>query len=70
MSHKSVLQECPARVSRRVTQVSHESVPQERSTRVPPTRVLKSVWATVFESVFAFGFVGSVLFQKIRYITM
>ena len=44
-----------------MTKVSHESVPQERSTRVSPTRVSKNVWAFVFEYVFAFGFVGSIL---------
>ena len=49
-------------VSHRVTKVSHESVPQERSTRVSPTRVSKNVWALVFEYVFALGFVSSILY--------
>ena len=40
--------------------VSHESVPEERSTRVSPTRV--SIWAFAFEYVLAFGFVGSSMF--------
>ena len=48
--HKSVLQECPARVSQRVTKVSRESVPQERSTRVSPTRVSPTMFGCLFSS--------------------
>ena len=62
VSHKSVLQECPARVCHIVTKMSHESVPQERSRSVSPKRMSKDVWAFVFERMFAFGFVGSILF--------
>ena len=57
----SVLQECP-------TRVSYKSVPQECPTRVSyksvqqecPTRV--SFGHISFSNVFAFGFVGSILF--------
>ena len=62
MSYRSVPREFPTRVSRRVMKVSHESVPQEPSTGVSPARVSKHVWAFVLEYVFAFGFVGSILF--------
>ena len=70
LSHKSVPQECP-------TRVSYKSVPQECPTRVPfrsilqecPVRVShKSVLQEChldicsFSNVFAFGFVGSILF--------
>ena len=55
-------------MSHRVTKVSHESVPQERSTRVSPTRVSKNVWAFVFEYVFAFGFVDSICFFFLRFL--
>ena len=74
MSYKSVPEECPTRVSR----VSHKSVPQEshKSKSVPqecPTRVSQksvpqecptrvSFGHTSFSNVFAFGFVGSILF--------
>ena len=64
VSHKSVAQECGARVPRTVstrvsyksvaqecpTRVSHESVPQECFTRVSPTGVSNNVWAFVFEA--------------------
>ena len=77
LSYKSVLQECPARVSyksvaqvatvsviqgvpQECTRVSHkgfrnECVLQECPAKVSPTRV--------FEYVFAFGFVGSILLE-------
>ena len=59
MSYKSVLQE--------YTRVSHKGfrkdcVLQECPTKVSATRVSKIVWVFVFEYVFAFGFVGSILF--------
>ena len=75
MSHKSVLQECPTRVSYKSvlqecpTRVSYKSVPEESPTRVSykrrvpqecPTRV--SFGHISFSNAFAFGFVGSILF--------
>ena len=78
MSYKSVLQECPRRVSHKSvlqecpTRVSHQSVPQECPRRVShksslqecPTRVSqKSVPRECPTRVFAFGFVGSILFK-------
>ena len=74
VSHKSVLQECPARVTHKSVpqefpaRVTHKSVPQECPTRVSqksvpqecPTRV--SFGHISFSNVFAFGFVGSILF--------
>ena len=73
VSHKSVLQRvshksgCQTRFPTRV----HKSVPQrfpkecvlqECPTKVFPTRGVKNCWAFVFECVFTFGFVGSILF--------
>ena len=74
VSHKSVPQECPIRVSHKSvlqespTRVSYKSDPQECPTRVSqksvpqecPTRV--SFGHISFWIVFAFGFVGSILF--------
>ena len=73
VSYKSVSQECP-------TRVFHKGVPQECptsdikecatsilqecTTRVSPTRVSKIVWVFFCEYVFAFGFVGSMLFDQ------
>ena len=65
LSHKSFQQECPKRVSRK-------SAPQECPSRAPRTKVsYKSVpqecqtkFGFVFERVFAFGFVGSILFFR------
>ena len=76
VSHKNVLQECPARVSHksechtRCPTRARKSVPQRFPKRMCPTRVphksvsyksSKLVWVFVFESVFEFGFVGSIL---------
>ena len=69
VSYKSVPQECPTRVSviqgvpQECTRVSHKGFPkecvlQECPTNVFPTRVF------VFEYVFAFGFVGSILLNR------
>ena len=49
-----VSQKCPTRLSDRVL--------RECCARVSPTRVSKIVWVFVFEYVFAFGFMGSILF--------
>ena len=81
VSHKSVLQECPTRVSQMSvlqecpTRVSYKSVPQEcyKSVlqSVPqecPTRV--SFGHISFSNVFAFGFVGSILFAPRGYIPL
>ena len=57
VSHKSFLLECPTRVSRK-------SVPQEFPTRVSHKSVLQECHLDIcsFSNVFAFGFVGSILF--------
>ena len=78
VSYKSVSQECPTRVSHKSvpqecpTGVSYKSVPQEFPTRVAHKSVLQSVPQECptrvsfghisFSIVFAFGFVGSILF--------
>ena len=85
MSDKSVLQECPTRVSYKSHECPTKSVPQKWvsykvshtrvrksvpqrfpkrmcPTKVSPTRVSKTNCMFVFEYVFAFGFVGSILF--------
>ena len=97
MTNKSVLQECPKRVSHKSvpqecpTRVPHKSVPKECPTRVTyksvahecPTSVsyrsasqectrvshkcvsyksVKNCLSVGFEYVFAFGFMGSILF--------
>ena len=68
VSCKSVPQECPTRVSSKSESVpqSDESVARECPTRTFYKSVsyesVKNVWALVFEYVFAFGFVGSILF--------
>ena len=62
----SVLEECPTRVSRNsvpqecLTRVSLKSVPQE----CPQKSVLQECHLDIcsFSNVFAFGFVGSILF--------
>ena len=83
VSHKSVLQECPTRVSYKSppqecpTRVSYKSVPQEFPTRVShksvlqerpvrETSVLQECHLDIcsFSKVFAFGFMGSILFVK------
>ena len=85
LSHKSVPQECPARVSQmsvpqecptRVSRksvpqecparVSHKSVPQECPVRVSHKSVLQECHLDIcsFLNVFAFGFVGSILFVQ------
>ena len=72
MSHKSVLQECPTRVSYKSvpqecpTRVSYKSVPQECPTRVSHKSVLQECHLDIlysFSNVFAFGFVGSIFFS-------
>ena len=58
VSHKSVLQHCP-------TRVSHESVHKSVLQECLPQgcqKVSNNVRASVFKYVFAFGFVGSILF--------
>ena len=68
--HKSVLQECPIRVSHKsvlqecLTRVSRKSDPQECPKRVSHKSVLQECHLDIcsFSNVFAFGFVGSILF--------
>ena len=70
VSHKSVLQECPTRVTHKSdpqdfpTRVTHKSVLQECPRRVSHKSVLQECHLDIcsFSKVFAFGFVGSILF--------
>ena len=70
VSYTSVPQECPTRVSRKSVpqecprRVSRKSVPQEFPTRVSHKSVLQECHLDIcsFSNVFAFGFVGSILF--------
>ena len=70
VSHKSAPQECPTRVSYRSipqecpTRVSHKSFLLECPTRVSHKSVLQECHLDIcsFLNVFAFGFVGSILF--------
>ena len=57
LPQQSVLQECPSRVSYKSESECHARCP----TKVSPTRGSKIVGVFVFEYVFAFGFVGSIL---------
>ena len=70
MSHKSAFQECPTRVSCKSvpqecpTRVTHKSILQECPRRVSHKSVLQECHLDIcsFSNVFAFGFVGSILF--------
>ena len=84
--HKSVLQECPTRVSYKSdpqecpTRVSYKSVPEECPARVShksvpqecPTSVLQECHLDIcsFSNVFAFGFVGSILFHEAAHVSI
>ena len=65
MTHKSVLQEC-------LTRVSRKSDPQECPKRVSHKSVLQECHLDIcsFSNVFAFGFVGSILFLTKVYFTL
>ena len=70
-SHKSVLQECPTSVSYKsvLQECVIQGVPQECATKVSEKNVsyksVKGCFGVVFEYVFAFRFVGSILLLMI-----